>query len=89
MRARMPDVPVSLDHVSEEPKAAWLMSTHAIKTELLSTLQKVRPKKRWPKRVTVGMLCDFAVHEIRADTTNRDEHRVLELARVLYDHERR
>ena len=65
------------------------MSTHAIKTELQELLGRVRPDKNWPKRVSVTHLCQYAIHNIAADSTDNDSRRALQLAQVLYDHERR
>jgi hypothetical protein len=65
------------------------MSTHAIKTELQELLGRVRPDKNWPKRVSVTDLCQYAIHNIAADSTDNDSRRALQLAQVLYDHERR
>jgi hypothetical protein len=56
------------------------MSTHAIKTELLRVLAEISPNRRWPKRVTVRFLADFALDTLDRSSPDPRVQRALELA---------
>lgn len=64
------------------------MSTHAIKTELQSVLATLVPDQKWPKRVGVVHLSDFAIHHLDPDSDDPRVCRALELAAVMYYNER-
>jgi len=64
------------------------MSTHAIKTELQSLLQTLAPDKRWPKRPGITELSDFALHRFSPEDNDPRVWRALELASVMWFHER-
>jgi hypothetical protein len=67
---------------------ARYMSTHAIKAELVSLLQELVPEKVWYRRSGIVEMSEFAVHELDAESDDPRVQRALELAHVMYDHER-
>jgi hypothetical protein len=80
------------EHVADGDAAGatptqW-MSTHAIKTELLSLLKVLAPRKAWSKRAGVVEISDWTVHNLESTSPDRRVERALELARVMYDNER-
>jgi hypothetical protein len=70
-------------------RPARYMSTPMIKGELAALLQELVPDKHWSSRTRVTDLCEFALATFPADTSDPRQARALELAHVLYDHERR
>jgi uncharacterized protein DUF6228 len=68
-----------------KPFTAWMMSTHAIKTELAALLPEVAPDKAWHKRSTISEMSDWAIHHLDAGSTDANTQRALELAYVMYD----
>ncbi len=66
-----------------------MMSTHAIKTELMKLLRDLAPTKSWSKRVGIVQLSHWAVHHLDAAATDPRVARALALAHVMYDSERR
>jgi hypothetical protein len=56
------------------------MSTHAIKTELMQLLIEIVPDQKWPKRVTVRALADFALDRLDGSSADPRVERALELA---------
>jgi hypothetical protein len=59
------------------------MSTHAIKSELLSVLAGLSPDKTWSKRATVRQLADFALDTLDRDSSDTRVQRAIELAEAV------
>jgi hypothetical protein len=62
---------------------ARYMSTHAIKSELLSVLVELLPDTSWSKRASVKQLADFALDTLDRDSSDPRVRRAIELAAAV------
>jgi hypothetical protein len=55
---------------------------------LRSLVEELFPGKTWYKRAGIVEMSDFAVHNLDSDSSDPRAKRALELARVMYEHQR-
>lgn len=61
-----------------------LVPTHITKMQLLDLLAELAPEKKWPKRVRLKDLADWAFHHLDADSANPQERRAHALAAFVW-----